>query len=162
MVGSRMLKFRGKVFVIDEGNDMIAELSVDPDERGFFKKITSKKQTYPDFFKGLVTSISKNAKWDKKENNWAVVNKDKHIISNIEGEFTSHLKFDNDIFWEYSQYTFPKFKRMANTLPSDSTFREDLILLKKGEGDMAQKFKVKLEEVQRKDKKLREEKKKNK
>jgi hypothetical protein len=51
MMGSRMLKFRGKVFVIDEGNDMLAELSVDPDERGFFKKMTSKKQTYPDYFK---------------------------------------------------------------------------------------------------------------
>jgi hypothetical protein len=104
----------------------------------------------------LVTSISKNAKWDKKENNWAVVSKDKHIISNIEGEFTSHLKFDNDIFWEYSNYVFPKFKRMAYTLSSDSTFREDLIWLKKGDEDTAQKFKVKLEEVQRKDKRARE------
>ena len=52
-MGSRMLKFRGKVFVVDEKNDWIVELSVDPDERGFFKKITSKKQTYPDYFKYL-------------------------------------------------------------------------------------------------------------
>jgi hypothetical protein len=51
MVGSRMLKFRGKVYVIDEGNDTMVELSVDPDERGFFQKFSSKKQTYPDYFK---------------------------------------------------------------------------------------------------------------
>jgi hypothetical protein len=84
------------------------------------------------------------------------VHKDKHIISNIEGEFTSHLKFDDEIFWEYSQYTFPSFKRMAFTLNSDSTFREDLIWLKKGDENTAQKFKVKLEEQQRREKRLRE------
>jgi hypothetical protein len=46
---------------------------------------------------------------------------------------------------------------MAYTLPSDSTFREDLIWLKKGDEETAQKFKIKLEEIQRKDKKMREE-----
>jgi hypothetical protein len=66
------------------------------------------------------------------------------------------LKFNDEIFWEYSQYSFPKFKRMAYTLSSDSTFRQDLIWLKKGDEDMAQKLKVKLEEVQRKDKRARE------
>ena len=53
MMGSRMLKFRGKAYVVDEANDWIVELNVDPDDRGFFKKITSKKQTYPDYFRYL-------------------------------------------------------------------------------------------------------------
>jgi hypothetical protein len=45
---------------------------------------------------------------------------------------------------------------MAFTLPSDSTFREDLIFWMKKDEDNAQRFKVKLEEIQRKDRKLRE------
>lgn len=45
---------------------------------------------------------------------------------------------------------------MAFTLPSDSTFREDLIWLKNGDEDASQRYKVKLEEIQRNDKKLRE------
>jgi hypothetical protein len=53
-------------------------------------------------------------------------------------------------------YNFPKFKRMAYTLPSDSMFREDLSWFKKGDENIAQKFKIKLEEIQRKDKKSRE------
>jgi hypothetical protein len=53
-------------------------------------------------------------------------------------------------------YTFPKFKRMAYTLPSDSMFREDVLWLKKGDEDTSQKFKIKLEELQRKDKRLRD------
>jgi hypothetical protein len=78
-------------------------------------------------------------------------------LSNIEGEFTSNLKFDGELFWEHSQYSYPQLLRMGYTLPSDSTFREDLIYLKKGDEEMAQKFKVKLEEIQRKDKRMREE-----
>lgn len=51
---------------------------------------------------------------------------------------------------------------MANTLPSDSTFRQDLLALKlEKDEDKAQRFKVKLEEIQRKDKKLREQEAKN-
>jgi hypothetical protein len=44
---------------------------------------------------------------------------------------------------------------MKYTLPSDSTIREDLALLKNGDEDAAGKAKVKLEELQRKDRKLR-------
>ena len=36
MVGSRSLKFRGKLFVIDQKNDLISQIELDPDERGFF------------------------------------------------------------------------------------------------------------------------------
>ena len=45
---------------------------------------------------------------------------------------------------------------MSYTLPSDSTFREDIIYLKLKNEDMSQKSKVFLEEIQRNDKKLRE------
>ena len=51
VMGTRMLSFKGDAFVIDEKNDLIAEICVDPDERGFFKRITSKKTTYPDHFR---------------------------------------------------------------------------------------------------------------
>jgi len=42
-------------------------------------------------------------------------------------------------------------------LPSDSTLREDLKLLKSGNEDAASDAKVKLEEIQRRDRKLRSE-----
>lgn len=51
MMGSRSLKFRGQLLVVDQKNDLIADIQLDPDERGFFKKIVSKKETYPDYFK---------------------------------------------------------------------------------------------------------------
>lgn len=103
-----------------------------------------------------MTLLSKNTKYDKKADEWSIIDKEKHILSSIEGEFTHFLKFDNTAYWEYQKDAFPKFKRMAYTLASDSTFREDLNWLKKKDEDAAQRLKVKHEEIQRKDKKLRE------
>jgi hypothetical protein len=51
MMGSRELKFRGMLFIVDQTNDLISQIMLDPDDRGFFKKMVSKKQTYPDYFK---------------------------------------------------------------------------------------------------------------
>jgi hypothetical protein len=107
-------------------------------------------------YRGVITNISKNAKFDKKDNSYSVVNQDKHVLGSVEGEFIKDVKFDGKTYWEYNYDGFPQLKRMGNTLPSDSMFREDLIWLKKSDEDMAQKFKIKLEEKQREDKKLRE------
>jgi hypothetical protein len=105
---------------------------------------------------GGVTLISKNAKYDKKEDTYSITNKDKHLLCTIEGEFTQNVKFDGQAYWKYESDAYPSLKRMGFTLPSDSTFREDLIWLKTGDEDAAQRYKVKLEEVQRNDKKMRE------
>ena len=51
IMGTRILSFKGNTYIIDEKNDLITEISVDPDERGFFKRLTSKKSTYPDHFR---------------------------------------------------------------------------------------------------------------
>lgn len=107
-------------------------------------------------FRGVITSISKNAKYDKKEETYSLIKEDKHVISELVGEFTNNIKFDNKIYWQYGQDDYPKFKRMAFTLPSDSTLREDLYWLKKSEEDLSQVYKIRLEEIQRNDKKLRE------
>ena len=45
---------------------------------------------------------------------------------------------------------------MKFTLPSDSTVREDLVTFKTGLEEEADAVKIKLEEMQRKDRKLRE------
>lgn len=85
-----------------------------------------------------------------------MINQEKHVLKTIEGEFIKEVKFDGVTYWEYDYNSFPELKRMKNTLQSDSMFREDLIWLRKGDENMAQKFKVKLEEIQREDKKIRE------
>ncbi len=103
-----------------------------------------------------MTLLSKNTKYNTKENSYKILDKDKHTICPIEGEFTQNIKFEGNHYWQFDADAYPLIRRMAFTLPSDSSFREDIIWLKKGDEDLAQRYKVKLEEIQRKEKKLRE------
>jgi hypothetical protein len=153
LMGSRVMKYKGMLSVVDEGNDMIAQVIMDPDDRGFLKKMFSKKGRFPDYFRGIVTNISTNTKL--VDNQLIVKDFGKHVVSNIEGEFAEFINFDNIAYWEYSNYEFPKMRRMGFTLPSDSTFRDDIIMLKSGDEEEAQRCKIMLEEIQRHDRKLR-------
>ena len=51
LLGNRTIKYKGNLTVVDLDNDIIAQIIMDPDERGFFKKIFTKKGTYPDYFR---------------------------------------------------------------------------------------------------------------
>lgn len=156
LMGNRTIKYKGNLTVTDEENDLIAHIDMDPDDRGFFKKMLYKKKNFPDYFSGVITNISTNCKLDKKEKIYYPVDSKKNVISDIEGEWSSHIKFGEKIYWDYDQLASPIFRRMRYTLPSDSTFREDSNWLRLENEDMAQKVKIKLEEIQRGDKKLRQ------
>jgi len=80
----------------------------------------------------------------------------KNILSTFEGEWTNHIKVDDRIVWEVGKYPLFPMERMEFTLPSDSLYRDDLMLLKAGKVEQAQQAKVNLEEKQRNDRKLRE------
>jgi hypothetical protein len=82
--------------------------------------------------------------------------KDFKSLCKIEGEWTNSIKFDDKGYWIYDQCTHYPLRRMKFTLPSDSTVREDLVVFKKGLEEEADAVKIKLEEIQRKDRKLRE------
>ncbi len=165
LFGSRTIKYFGNLIVTDTKNDLISFIDMNPDDRGFLSKLFAKKREYPDYFKGLITLISKNSKWNKKLETFSILDMNKNVLSKIEGEFSQYIKFDNVYYWEYEKTYHPEFRRMRYTLPSDSTLREDINWLKHGNGlnepsesneSCAQKAKIKLEEIQRNDKKLRE------
>ncbi len=153
LMGSRVMKYKGTLTVADEGNDLIAQVMMDPDDRGFLSKMFKKKGKFPDYFRGIITNISTNTKL--VDNQLVIKDYNKNIVSNIEGEFAEYVNFDNVAYWEYSNYDIPPMRRMGFTLPSDSTFRDDIIMLKKGDEDEAQRCKIMLEELQRNDRRLR-------
>jgi sialic acid synthase SpsE len=61
------------------------------------------------------------------------------------------------LVWDYNEFAHYDLKYMKFTLPSDSTIREDLVLLKSGNEQSASEAKTKLEELQRHDRKMRAE-----
>ena len=81
------------------------------------------------------------------------------VVSKMRGTYLGFFEFDGVRYWDHRYvppsnvpFTQVKFHRV---LPSDSEFREDLILLRDGDIDKAQLAKERLEEVQRHDRKLK-------
>jgi hypothetical protein len=77
-------------------------------------------------------------------------------MAKFEGEWSNYFKIDDHVYWRQGEYELPELEKMSFTLPSDSTLRSDVILLKNGHEEFAQIAKIHLEEVQRNDRKLRE------
>lgn len=103
-----------------------------------------------------MTNISTNTKYDAKEKSYKLISEEKNILSTVDGEFTNSIRFDGKSYWAYDYQGFPIIKSMKNVLFSDSILRDDLVWMKKGDENLSQRFKVKMEEIQRNDKKLRE------
>lgn len=106
-------------------------------------------------FRGIITSISKGTTLNKK-NQYQIKDKDVKVLSKIEGEYSNSITIDDEVVWQYDPSSFPAINRMDYTLPSDSTLRSDIIMLKEDQLEFGQTCKVTIEQAQRKDKALRE------
>ncbi|CAD8052380.1 unnamed protein product [Paramecium sonneborni] len=77
-------------------------------------------------------------------------------VSTVFGTYIGFINFDNVRYWDY-RYVVPfKIKMEKQPLESDHKNRSDLQSLKAGDIPMAQKNKELLENIQRNDRKLRE------
>jgi hypothetical protein len=103
-------------------------------------------------FSGICTRLSHST---KNNDGSYTLNKNHFNFFKVNGEWSKNVFIDDELFWNYDDYKHFEIARMSFTLPSDSTFREDSVLLKRGLVDEAEAAKVKLEELQRKDRKLR-------
>ncbi|GAX74184.1 hypothetical protein CEUSTIGMA_g1633.t1 [Chlamydomonas eustigma] len=77
------------------------------------------------------------------------------ILSRIEGSWLSNLDFDGRRLWSLRTETPDKWMPAENPLPSDCRYRKDLVVLETGDVIESQKWKERLEQMQRNDKKLR-------
>ncbi|KXZ54450.1 hypothetical protein GPECTOR_4g1001 [Gonium pectorale] len=77
-------------------------------------------------------------------------------LASIEGSWLSHISIDGTRYWSVGSEVPDRWQPVADPLPSDSRYREDLVELANGDVKGAQRAKEALEVVQRHDKKLRE------
>jgi hypothetical protein len=139
---------------------MISIVNINPEEdSSFFSKLfSSKPKRFPDYFKyiNLISSGFIARKSDTKIEKGEYKLKSKELaISNFEGEWGYEFNIDGKNYWKQGEAPLELMEKMEFTLPSDSTFREDVMLLKHGQEDYAQLAKMNLENLQRADKKLR-------
>jgi len=81
------------------------------------------------------------------------------MVGQIKGSWLEYLQIDGDVYWSYAldheKEAIPRCLDAKYLLPSDSTFREDVLYLEKGDLETAQEKKIGLEEQQRMERKWR-------
>jgi Oxysterol-binding protein len=155
--GARMLSFTKKCCFIDEKNLI----------KGYLEMGANiKKGKYPgkraDNFSGEIYTYlpAKHKGYGEnfKDVYSAFKGKDKnHELSKGEGNIFEWLEFDGVEYWSLDSNPVERPSPVANPLPSDFRFREDLIWLQYENKEMAQEWKYKLEEIQRYERSMRQE-----
>lgn len=78
------------------------------------------------------------------------------IVSKVRGSYLSYIEFDGERYWDIRE-NFPiSLIELEKNLPSSSLYREDRKLLEINQVEEAQISKDKIENIQRSDRKLRE------
>lgn len=154
-MGDRLFSYEGKVVVLDITNKLASYIEVNPDHRSnsALEKVFGKGSGFPDNFNGVIVS-NKYVTVDEKGSDHKL-NKGYTIISKIEGEWTDSIRFDDVEYWNIKGEKPLNMFKPKFTLPSDGSFRSDLLCFTADKEDASQKEKEFLENRQREDRKLR-------
>lgn len=156
LYGDRTFQIRDQICVEDLQNDYVGIVKFNPNERGFFDKITfSKSKHFPDYFRAVITRKSQCQKSEKKQETIFTPLKNHTKLIEFSGNWGTHIELEDEIIWQRNQSRYEDLLRTPYTLPSDCTLRTDLIALRNNKTKEAQNEKTKLEEIQRNDRKLR-------
>lgn len=77
------------------------------------------------------------------------------VVSRLLGSWLGFVDWDGQCYWDINKHTPHAVHRSPNPLPSDSRYRADAILLNQGKLQESQDTKTRLEEEQRRDRRLR-------
>ena len=158
MMGKKLFNYKNTCLVVDEVNQYGSLVKFNPGgDKGLFSKMfSSKKQKgTPDIFEGNIYQM-KDIEIDTKGAKHKRVDKKATSYGAITGKWTENVLFDNEVFWNREDNVLLDMIEPEYKLPSDSCFRSDLKIFLTGKEDEAQEEKEKLEENQRRDRRLRE------
>lgn len=157
MKGDRIFDYLKNIKLSDKENDIHADIVLNPDKKGWFKRMFSSTQkTAPDYFDGVIWDSADFSYKDERHNDKETIEKNKqiNIFHKFEGNWTKSFKVDDVEVWN-SSYKYLTLQYINNPLPSDCRFRTDLIALLNKDWVKAQEQKDVLENIQRNDRKLR-------
>jgi len=117
----------GKVHWNDITHEIKAEMSLGG----------SAKSRLSDYFEGVITD------------------KDGNVLSNFTGSYLSHIDFDGKRYWDIRHNIDIEEYPIKNQIKSSSIYRKDSLLLYEKKLEEAQDAKTELEEIQRRDRRLR-------
>jgi len=160
LFGTRTGKVVSKAIIYDEKNRLYAHIKFDPDD-GFLSIFSSSSRTH-DSFSGYICTANQefvvrvNEEMQKKKRYKLKPGKGLSApISNIRGTTLCNLMIDDKEYWHIDKMIPYQLFESESPLPSDSTYREDILHLLSGDVGKARVAKEQIEEAQRRDRKLR-------
>lgn len=162
LYGKRLSYFHNSLRVLDPKTKIYAKVKFNPDRSTWTNMFSKRKYPY-DAFIGSIHEVTDAFAQSKlvaiKQNHKAPIKaKDpdfKKTICEITGSVFESLKFGNDEYWHILKCVPYRIVESSCPLPSDATYRGDSLYLLQGELDKAQAAKDEMEEIQRRDRKLR-------
>jgi len=157
--GKRAMGIKGNIFVESLDSDFVGIVRFNSDERNLLEKFffigNSKQDTFPDYFQGFITRKSQCT--NEQDNNWTIYKEKEDCTKFLElnGRWNNSIECEDEVLWERKKLNYSELRRLDYTVPSDSTLRKDIILLKENDFTNSQKEKLKYENLQKKDNKLR-------
>ena len=167
LIGKRVFNYQGILTVTSPSEYLYCEVVFNPDKKGALTGLFVKSQTPSDFFIGniqrikpthpILTEQGKMFVQESAKKSLTVLPEDvEEELCKIEGYWTMFLDIDNKRYWNFDEYRPYPLAPHPNILPSDSTYRTDLKSLIEENVEEAQVQKDNLENIQRRDRKLRE------
>lgn len=167
--GKRHYHWQGVLTVTCPSENLYCEITLNPDKKGALSGLFSKQQTPADFFVGHIWRVkSTHPAMDEagrralqesaKKSYELLTDQIEADLSKIEGYWTLFLDIDNKRYWNFDEYRPYLVADAPSPLPSDARFRPDLIAWIEDNLEEAQAQKDIVENLQRRDNKLRHEK----
>ncbi|KJE91894.1 hypothetical protein CAOG_02957 [Capsaspora owczarzaki ATCC 30864] len=131
LVGDRTFDFGGTMHFHDHANQLSCDLTFHPDSRsGLWRRLFRSNKTLRDVARGVIV-------------------RGREEVCAVDGSWLSHLDIGAERFWELGQQKPSSVFPVADPLPTDSRFREDVQALAEGDLERAEELKTLTEEKQR-------------
>eukprot|EP00475_Leptophrys_vorax_P041493 TRINITY_DN78243_c0_g1_i1.p1 TRINITY_DN78243_c0_g1~~TRINITY_DN78243_c0_g1_i1.p1 ORF type:complete len:382 (-),score=89.34 TRINITY_DN78243_c0_g1_i1:71-1216(-) len=161
VMGNRVVEYFGNWIFYDEKNELVCQLEFTDNSQNMGGFFTSKKIIFKsDFFTGKICkgNVVFGA-FDDESTGFASVDTYGAPLSKLTGSWIDYIEFDGDKLWDRrddkEKAEVPKAPKFL--LPSDSRFRTDSKAVREQDWVLGEQEKLRLEEIQRGDRKLREE-----
>jgi hypothetical protein len=159
VMGNRVLEYFGDWVFYDEKNELVCkfEFTDNSNAGGWFSKKAATHKS--DFFSGVISKGTVTfGDFDDESTGHSEVELTGQPLSKVKGSWIDYVEFDDQKMWVRQEHKNKAEVPMApkKLLPSDSRFRTDSKAVRDKDWVTAEKEKLNIEEVQRRDRKLRE------
>ena len=140
--GKRTFNYEGKMYFFCKKQRKFAEISFNPDKKSLISGFFSKKGRNSDSFYGGIYTIKHDfcekfcEKFMENTMNFIGISGFSEFIEKkeqeIQGIWHDFVKIDEKIYWKFGEVDAFEVENEEFPLPSDSAFREDIVLWKMG------------------------------